>query len=256
MMDLESLLPDLTSLARRAGAAILAFYTPDLTAAHKLDGSPVTAADQAAEDIILPGLRALTPDIPIVSEEAFAAGQVPDVSAGRFWLVDPLDGTKEFIKRNGEFTVNIALVQGGLPVLGVVFLPATGELFTGHGPGTARRTGPGRTDGQPVGCRRVPAGGLTVAVSRSHADTAKLAGFMADKDFCGWMVAGSSLKFCRIAQGLADLYPRLGPTMEWDTAAGQAVLTAAGGRVETLDGQPLTYGKPGFVNPHFIASGH
>jgi 3'(2'), 5'-bisphosphate nucleotidase len=194
----------------------------------------------------------LAPGVTIVAEEAVADGDEPEV--GRwFWLVDPLDGTKEFINRNGEFTVNIALVRDGEPVLGVVLAPALGRLFAG-----ARDQGAFVVDGtarRAIQCRAVPAEGLTVVASRSHGDAAALEVFLAGRTVASTTNAGSSLKLCLIAAGEADLYPRLGRTMEWDIAAGHAVLAAAGGRVDTVAGPPLRYGKPGFDNPHFAASG-
>ncbi|QJE72511.1 3'(2'),5'-bisphosphate nucleotidase CysQ [Aerophototrophica crusticola] len=253
-LDLPALLPPVRRAAEEAAKAILLHYEAGCDTTRKADGSPVTAADHAAEAVILPVLRCLTPDIPVVSEEEAAAGLTPDVTGGTFWLVDPLDGTKEFIRRNGEFTVNIALVRDGTPVLGVVLLPVTGECFAAAGPGTALRGLPGQAD-EPIRVRPVPPEGLTVLTSRSHADNRELDGYLANLRVAERVVAGSSLKFCRIAEGRGDLYPRLGPTCEWDTAAGHAVLLGAGGAVDTMDGQPLPYGKPGFLNPHFVARG-
>jgi len=248
-----SVLPALRTIAAAAGRAIMPFYTDDVEARRKDDGSPVTAADAAAEAVILPALRDLMPGVPIISEEAHAAGDRPDIGAC-FWLVDPLDGTKEFLKRNGEFTVNIALIRDGAPVLGVVHLPATGEGYWGHvGHGAWREAAPG--DVRAIRVRPRPAAAPVALCSRSHADKPALDAFLAPWPDCVRLAAGSSLKFCRIAEGVADLYPRLGPTMEWDTAAGQAVLEAAGGRVEEMNGQPLRYGKAGFRNPHFLARG-
>lgn len=249
----DSLLPQVIAIAAEAGRAILRFYAPGVEQSKKGDGSPVTAADHAAEAVILPALAALTPHIPIVSEEAFAKGDKPDVAGGPFWLVDPLDGTKEFLRRNGEFTVNIALIADGVPVLGVVGCPVTDELFAGAVGGGARLIMEGGA--RPIRTRSVPAEGLTVLSSRSHADNARLDAYLADKPVARRLICGSSVKFCRIATGEGDLYPRFGPTMEWDTAAGHAVLLAAGGDVRTLDGRRLAYGKPGFENPDFIASG-
>lgn len=240
-----------TQAARAAAAAILEIYGRDIAVAQKADRSPVTIADERAEAIIVPMLQALTPGVPVVAEEAVAAGRVPDVRGGPFWLVDPLDGTKEFIRRNGEFTVNIALVCDGQPMLGVVLAPAIDLLFAGVvGRGAWLVDGPGRCD---IRCRAVPAAGLTVVSSRSHGDAAALDSLLRGWRVAAQVLAGSSLKLCRVAEGSADLYPRLGRTMEWDIAAGHAVLAAAGGEVVTLDGQPLRYGKPGFENPHFIA---
>jgi len=241
----------LVELAVRAGKEILGVYAADATAAQKSDGSPVTEADTRAERVILAGLADLAPETPVVAEEQAAAGTVPDVSGGSFWLVDPLDGTKEFLSRNGEFTVNIALVEDGVPVLGVVHLPALGSIYIGTPGGAVRRDGEGEHQ---LRVRPVPADGYDVLTSRSHSD-------QATEDFLGAITvrerisAGSSLKLCRVAEGAADLYPRMGRTMEWDIAAGHAVVLAAGGVVCRLDGEPLTYGKPGFDNPAFVAYG-
>lgn len=253
------LLPAIETLARRAGEVVMAIYATPFAVQGKADDSPVTLADQKAEEVILAGLRALAPGIPIVAEEAVAAGDMPDLSTGggRFWLVDPLDGTREFVARNGEFTVNIALIEHGVPVLGVVLAPALdegrGRLWSGVlGQGAWVQDAQGR---RAMGCRGVPAAGLSVLGSRSHGDAAALDAFLAGRPVAEVIAAGSSLKLCLIAEGCADLYPRFGRTMEWDIAAGHAVLAAAGGRVCTLDGPPLAYGKPGFENPHFVAQG-
>ncbi|SDG37413.1 3'(2'),5'-bisphosphate nucleotidase CysQ [Roseospirillum parvum] len=249
----------LIPLARRAGDAILDIYRGDFEVLEKADTSPVTAADHAAEAIILEGLKGLTPDIPIVAEEEMAAGRLPELGEGAFWLVDPLDGTKEFIKRRDSFTVNIGLVDatpaGHLPRLGVVLAPALDLLYVGHGPGTARLISGGAE--RPIACRQPPAEGLTVLASRSHGDPTELDRFLAPYKVAEIINAGSSLKFCRLAEGVGDLYPRLGPTSEWDTAAAHAVLMAAGGSVTTLDGKPFTYGKgPTFLNPPFVAKAY
>ncbi len=255
---MRTLLPALIMLARQAGAVVMAVYATDFTVRGKGDTSPVTAADEQAEAVILAGLARLAPGIPVVAEESVAAGRMPDVSGGRFWLVDPLDGTREFVNRNGEFTVNIALIEGGAPVLGVVLAPAVGgpvgRLFAGAvGHGAWVEDGQGR---RPIHCRAVPAEGLTVVASRSHGDAAALDTFLAGRRVAKRTNAGSSLKLCLLAEGEADLYPRHGRTMEWDIAAGHAVLAAAGGQVWTIDGSsPLAYGKPGFENPHFYAAG-
>ena len=245
---LEGLLP----IIRAAGDVVMAVYRTDFSVRGKDDASPVTEADERAEALILPALAALLPGTPIVAEEAVAAGKIPQVGE-RFWLVDPLDGTKEFISRNGEFTVNIALIEHGTPVLGAVLAPALGRLFAGSiGAGAFVEEGGQR---HAITCRGVPAEGLTVVASRSHGDAAALDAFLGGRKVAALKNAGSSLKLCLIACAEADLYPRLGRTMEWDIAAGHAVLAAAGGRVETLSGEPLRYGKPGFDNPHFVASG-
>jgi 3'(2'), 5'-bisphosphate nucleotidase len=240
------------ALAERAGALILEHYRGEIAVRAKADASPVTVADEAAEAVILEGLAALTPEIPVVAEETVAAGRVPEVGAGRFWLVDPLDGTKEFLSRNGEFTVNIALIEGGEPVLGVVFAPALGKVWWGaRGAGAWLRDAAGE---RPIAARPRPASGLVAVASRSHSDPETEA-FLDEMGVAERISAGSSLKFCLVAEGRADVYPRFGRTMEWDTAAGHAVLSAAGGRVTTRDGAPFTYRKPGFENPAFIACG-
>ncbi|KAA0683329.1 3'(2'),5'-bisphosphate nucleotidase CysQ [Roseomonas genomospecies 6] len=249
-----SLLPKVRTIAHEAGQVILRFYNDGIDAATKVDGSPVTQADLAAEHVITPALHHIAPGIPVVAEEAVAAGNRPDVSGGRFWLVDPLDGTKEFISRNGEFTVNIALIDGGRPVLGVVYAPATGDLYAACGPGTAVHWVEGRHD-YPIQVRKPPPEGLTVVASRSHDSGSELDSFLAGYTVKNRITCGSSLKFCTVASGKADLYPRFGPTSEWDTAAGHAILTAAGGRVEQPDGSPFLYGKADILNPHFVAYG-
>jgi 3'(2'), 5'-bisphosphate nucleotidase len=251
-LDLATLLAELTPLVRDAGRVIMDIYATDFDVTKKGDDSPVTAADQRAEAVILAGLRRISPDIPIVAEEEVAAGRVPQVGA-RFWLVDPLDGTKEFISRNGEFTVNIALVEDGRPILGLVYAPAIGRLFGGaEGHGAWVEDERGR---RAIATRAVPAAGLTVVASRSHGDEAALDAFLAGRTVASRTNAGSSLKLCLVAAGEADVYPRLGRTMEWDIAAGDAVLRAAGGIVNTVAGPVLRYGKPGFDNPHFAAWG-
>lgn len=252
-----ALLEQLTPLIRDAGKVIMDIYATDFDVTKKGDESPVTQADQKAETVILAGLAKIAPGIPVVAEEAVAAGNIPDVS-DRFFLVDPLDGTKEFISRNGEFTVNIALIEHGKPVLGLVYAPAVGgpagRLFSGAvGLGAWLEDGEGK---RAIRCRAVPADGLTVVASRSHGDETALDAFLNGRKVASRTNAGSSLKLCLVAAGEADLYPRLGRTMEWDIAAGDAVLRAAGGRVTVVaDGADLRYGKPGFDNPHFAASG-
>lgn len=245
---LEQLLP----VAHAAGEVVMAVYAEDFAVTGKGDGSPVTLADQRAEALILEALHRITPEVPVVAEEAMAGGGAGDI-AEYFWLVDPLDGTKEFISRNGEFTINIALIHAGVTLLGVVYAPALRRLFAGIvGTGAFLEE-----DGQrrAIACRRVPDEGLSVVSSRSHGDATALEKILAGRKVARNVGAGSSLKFCLVAAGEADLYPRLGRTMEWDTAAGHAVLLAAGGSVTDLAGKPLGYGKPGFDNPHFMAQG-
>jgi sulfate adenylyltransferase subunit 2/3'(2'), 5'-bisphosphate nucleotidase len=247
---------DFTSITLAAGAEILRIYATDFKVDAKGDASPVTEADRAAEAIILEKLKHLAPGIPVVAEEEAAAGRIPYVG-NRFFLVDPLDGTKEFISRNGEFTVNIALIENGEPIQGAVYAPALEKLYWGgRGEGAFvadvkdGKIGPA----QPIRVRTPPRHGVTAVGSRSHGSEETQTYLKAFR-VSGFKGAGSSLKFCLVAEGTADIYPRLGQTMEWDTAAGDAVLRAAGGRVETLDGAALTYGKPGFRNPHFVAFG-
>jgi len=253
-LDLKALLGVAIDAALDAGREILDVYAGDFEVARKRDLSPVTLADGRAEAVILPSLIAATPEISVISEEQAELKGLPATAPVRFWLVDPLDGTKEFIKRNGEFTVNIALVENGRPILGVVGIPAQGLVYAAAGAGTARRRDPNGTV-RPIETRACPVDGAVVMSSRSHATNMDLDQLLASRRVAERQIAGSALKFCRIAEGAADLYPRIGPTMEWDTAAGQAVLEAAGGRVTNLDGTPFTYGKAGFLNPGFIAEG-
>jgi len=251
----------LADIAWHAGEIVLAHYAGTAPARRKTDQSPVTDADEEAEAYILAQLRARWPEVPIIAEEAVAAGRVEKIGT-RFFLVDPLDGTKEFISRNGEFTVNIAEIVDGAPVRGVVYLPAKHRMFVGERENGAFEI-PVAPDSKPdfaaaraIHVRAAPVDGLAAVASRSHRDAATdeyLAKFKV-KDF---VAAGSSLKFCLVAAGEADLYPRIGRTMEWDVAAGHAVLAAAGGTVTQLDGAPFVYGKAaeGFANPFFVARG-
>ncbi len=249
--DAPGLLQQVELLARQAGAVILQIYGTPFEVRGKADASPVTAADEAAERLIVPGLQALGL-WPVVAEEAASRGDTPSVD-DVFWLVDPLDGTREFVARNGEFTVNIALIAAGRPVLGVVYLPLLDVLYAGlEGQGAWCESAGQR---RPIQCRAVPPEGVTVACSRSHGDGALMDSWLQHLRVAGRQEAGSSLKFGLLAEGRADVYPRFGRTMEWDTAAGHAVLVAAGGSVCDVAGQSLRYGKAGFENPHFIASG-
>ncbi len=253
----QALLDEIAAIVRTAGEAVMEVYGCAFAVESKVDGSPVTEADTRAEEIILRGLQRVTPGLPVVSEEAACGeGDGSDRNDGcsdTFWLVDPLDGTKEFVSRNGEFTINVALIQDGVPVLGVVLAPALKRLFAAADPtGAVVDDADGR---RAVSARPEPADGITVVSSRSHGDADALARFTAGRRIASLLTAGSSLKFCLLAAGQADLYPRFGRTMEWDTAAGDAVLRAAGGRVTDLDGRTLQYGKPGFENPHFVAWG-
>jgi 3'(2'), 5'-bisphosphate nucleotidase len=248
------LLPKVLTIAEQAGAVVLQHYTQGTTVAAKADASPVTAADEAAETVILAALRELTPGIPVVAEEAVSRGGAPAVGDGPFWLVDPLDGTREFISRNGEFTVNIGLVDHKRPVLGVVLAPARGLAWWGAAGHGATRREDGRVDAIRVRAKPAAPGAAVAVASRSHRD-AETDAWLAAEGITDTVSAGSSLKFCLVAEDKADVYPRFGPTMEWDTAAGDAVLRAAGGRVETTAGAPFLYVKPGFRNPGFIARG-
>ena len=240
------------TLALDAGRAILAVRQRGFDVERKEDRSPVTEADRAAEALIVAGLRQAVPAIPVIAEEEVAAGRIAQPTA-TYWLVDPLDGTREFAAGNDEFAVNIGLVREGRPVLGVVAIPVTGELFGGIvGGGAWKRVGSHQT---PVLARLPPAEGLTVLASRYHGSSARLDEFLRDKRVTKVINFGSSVKFCRLAEGIADLYPRFGRTMEWDTCAPQAVLEAAGGTVRTVGGEELRYGKPGWENPHFVCTG-
>ncbi|HWM60773.1 MAG TPA: 3'(2'),5'-bisphosphate nucleotidase CysQ [Rhizomicrobium sp.] len=244
-------LQTLVRIAQAAGIVVMRHYEAGCDARVKADRSPVTDADEEAEKLILAGLAAAFPQVPVVAEEEAAAGRIVAVGS-RFFLVDPVDGTKEFVKRGGEFTVNIGEVVDGQPVSGVVFAPAIGRLFVGAMGAGAFEISGGATR---VIAARVPdADGLVAVSSRSHPD-AKTDELLKTLTIKGHTNAGSSLKFCLVAAGEADIYPRAGQTMEWDTAAGHAVLRAAGGKVTNWDGTPFVYGKPGFLNGPFIARG-
>jgi 3'(2'), 5'-bisphosphate nucleotidase len=252
MMDDNELLTLAAGLATEAGAAIMAIRDRGFQVQHKADRSVVTEADHAAEAIIVAGLRAALPGCTIVAEEEVAAGKV--TAATRVvWLVDPLDGTREFTGGGDDFAVNIGLVRDGRPVLGIVGVPATGEIFGGIvGEGAWRQKDGVRSV---IAVRTPPLAGLTVVASRYHGNQTQLDAFLGGRAVAEVVNFGSSLKFCRVADGRADLYPRFGRTMEWDTCAPQAVLEAAGGSVLTLDGRPLGYAKPGWDNPHFVCWG-
>lgn len=250
----------LARIALDAGRVIMDIYEGDFDFSKKGDDSPVTEADQKAEDLILKGLAEAEPDLDVIAEESFADGKVPDHGT-RFALVDPLDGTKEFISKNGEFTVNIAIIEHGRPVMGVVYAPAKHRLFVAeaHNAAWQAEAAPGGTvpaHRTPLKIRPAPEAGLTAVASKSHRSP-ETDEWLAKFNVAETAGAGSSLKFCLIAAGEADLYPRMGRTMEWDTAAGHAVVEAAGGRVLTEEGAPLLYGKRerGYDNPHFIVYG-
>lgn len=223
---------------------------------YKSDRTPVTQADRAAEALIEKGLKDILPDVPMVGEEASAIGRIPDLKdATHFWLVDPLDGTREFISGSGDYTVNIALIHSGVPILGVVYAPALGELYAGYGETAIRWKEESETEKQ-INVRKPPKEGLTVVASRGHGDSTKLEDFLSQYKVEKLVKRGSSLKICVIAAGKADLYPRFGKTYEWDTAAGDAVLRAAGGKITDIEGNLLVYGRAHerFLNPEFIAS--
>jgi 3'(2'), 5'-bisphosphate nucleotidase len=254
----QSLMAGLIAAAVEAGAAIMTVFESDFDVEVKADQSPVTAADQAAEAVILAALARLTPGVPVVAEEEVAAGRIPDV-AERFFLVDPLDGTKEFIRRGTDFTVNIGLIENGVPSLGVVFAPARDTLYVGDvmlGDAWRETRRPGDATGSARIALKVkpPGERLTAVASKSH-DTPQTEAYLKARGVAERVSIGSSLKFCLVAAGEADLYPRPAPTCEWDTAAGHAVLLAAGGVVYDLSGAPLPYGKPKFFNPGFLALG-
>ncbi|MGB0682406.1 MAG: 3'(2'),5'-bisphosphate nucleotidase CysQ [Magnetovibrionaceae bacterium] len=248
----RSFLEKLLDISCQAGDAIMEIYATDFDVETKGDDSPVTAADKAADDLIREALvDQITDAWTLVTEETFE-GEGPEVGSKPFWLIDPLDGTKEFVKRNGEFTVNIALIVEGRPVAGCVHAPAVGKTYVA-GPEGAFRVG--KHGGlEPIRVRPVPDAGLSVLVSRSH-PAPEVGAYLKTLTVAEEVTAGSSLKFCLVAEGIADLYPRFGPTMEWDTAAGHAVLMAAGGRVTDRDDIEISYGKPAFKNPGFIAKG-
>jgi 3'(2'), 5'-bisphosphate nucleotidase len=252
-MDYCAWLESVEGIAVDAGREILQIYQRDFAVEQKGDGSPLTEADRAAHRLILARLRELSPDIPILSEESVAVEYETRAGWEVFWLVDPLDGTREFVKRNGEFTVNIALIDGHEPVLGVVHVPVSGVSYLacrGHG---AFKREPGEAL-HPIHVRPLPDDRLTVVASRSHAgDSLKAA--LERLGSHDTVSMGSSLKLCLVAEGRADLYPRLGPTSEWDTAAAQCVVEVAGGRVIDLDNRPLRYNKESILNPYFIVAG-
>ncbi len=258
----DAILTVLQEAALEAGRVIMKHYANGCAVQSKKDSSPVTEADRDAEAIILAALASVVPDIPVVAEEEVAAGRLPSKLGRQFLLVDPLDGTREFLLRNGDFTVNIGLIEDGAPVLGIVYAPVRNRLFIGTSNGAEEIT---TTKDHAIGTRRGIAvrvhGSEQVAVcSRSHKnpETEK---FLNDNRISSCVSIGSSLKFCLIASGEADIYPRFGPTMEWDTAAGDAVLRAAGGLTTTFEGTPLSYGQranegvAGFANPNFVAFG-
>ncbi len=250
-VNLQLLMPELIALARRAGDAILEVYKQDFSVTHKADDSPLTQADLASHVMIRDALAALTPEVPLLSEESAGIDFHTRSGWSEYWLVDPLDGTKEFVNRNGEFTVNIALIQNHEAVGGVVYVPVSGVCYTGISETGAMRYSPGQAPVQ-ISVRRPCADPIVVVGSRSHANP-KLEQHLAALGDYQLVSMGSSLKFCLLAEGKADFYPRLGPTSEWDTAAAHAVVTAAGGSIIKLDGQALEYNrKDSLLNPEFL----
>ena len=252
-----ALLGDIVMIAAAAGDVVWEHFAAGCAVETKADESPVTAADRAAELVILAGLARVAGHIPVVAEEEAAAGRIPDVGSA-FFLVDPLDGTREFVRRGTDFTVNIGLVERGRPTMGVVYAPARGRLYwgdTAHGGAwTATRLPHGEIEAaQAIGVRSC-AGAPCAVASKSH-NTPATEAWLAGAGVTERISIGSSLKFVLVASGEADVYPRPAPTMEWDTAAGDAVLRAAGGRVFDLDGADLLYGKERFFNPGFVATG-
>ena len=250
MIDHARLLDDIAEAAREAGEAILEIVRRGFDVEAKNDSSPVTEADRAAELIILAALARAAPGVPVIAEEEVAAGRIP-AHDDTYFLVDPLDGTKEFVRGGDDYTVNIGLIEGGSPTLGVVFAPATGRLHGGCiGAGAWRDEGRGRRAIR----TRERGGRLTAVASKSHLNQATVDYLQEAMGTCDFVAIGSSLKFCIVAEGGADIYPRASPTSEWDTAAGHAVLLAAGGLVHGPDGSSLRYGKRAFINRAFVAT--
>jgi len=252
-IPLENLLPGIIALAREAGRAILEVYCEvDPTVEYKRDNSPLTQADMASHHVIVDGLTKFAPQWPVLSEESSEIPFEQRQAWPRFWLVDPLDGTKEFLKRNGEFTVNIALIEASEPILGVVYAPAIGKLYYGaRGAGAFKEE-----DGilAPIRTAVPNPAKVRVVMSRSHGSGEENLDRFTGGAPCEFVSMGSSLKFCLVAEGSADIYPRTGPTMEWDTAAAHCVVEQAGGTVTHLDGSAMVYNKPVLLNPGFIAS--
>jgi 3'(2'), 5'-bisphosphate nucleotidase len=244
----------LIDLSREAGSAILDIYNTDFEVKEKSDQSPLTTADLASHKIIVRALNRLTPDIPVLSEESAEISFDQRRSWNRYWLIDPLDGTREFVKRNGEFTVNIALIEDGQPALGVVYVPVTGVVYYGNREVGAFRQLPGE-ERERISVHSKQRRPVKVAGSRSHAGES-LKNYLANLGEHEIISMGSSLKLCLVAEGSADIYPRLGPTSEWDTAAAQAIVEAAGGQVTDTQMQPLRYNsKESLLNPHFFVFG-
>lgn len=258
LQHLPALCNQIRRVAIEAGELTLDYFDESgyQGADAKADGSPVTLADQEAEKVIEKALKDITPDVIIVGEEAVADGYRPDISKEEyFWMVDPLDGTKEFISGSGDYTVNIGLIHNGEPVLGVVYAPVHGELYAASGEGTAIRWMEESDKEKPISVREAPESGLTIVSSKSHGSGETLDNFLSHYKISKQVKRGSSLKICVVAAGKADMYPRFGPTCEWDTAAAHAVLKSAGGYLTDIHGNELSYGgaDPKFLNPEFIA---
>lgn len=253
-MELKSLIDPIVALAEDAGRAILEVYSTDFDVQSKDDASPLTQADLASHRCIVAGLDALTPDTPVISEESGLAGFEERSRWQRYWLIDPLDGTREFVNRNGEFTVNIALIEDGVPTLGVVHVPVQDKTYIGCERYGAERREQGKEPAR-IRVTQESAAPVRVVGSRSHRGKS-LDAFLERLGAHDMVPMGSSLKFCVVAEGGADIYPRLGPTSEWDTAAAQAVVEQAGGSVVTLDGKAMRYNtKAEMLNPHFMVIG-
>lgn len=254
VMNLPELLEPVTALSREAGRAILSVYETDFDVTHKDDDSPLTRADLASHRTLVAGLRNLGPELPIISEESGLPPFDERAAWERYWLIDPLDGTREFVNRNGEFTVNVALIHDHRPVFGVVHVPVTGRTYRGcEGHGAERLDADGGIE--PIRVASASRSPVRVVGSRSHRGDS-LNRFLEQVGDVELHPVGSSLKFCYVAEGSADIYPRLGPTSEWDTAAAQAVVEQAGGKVVRLDGSPLGYNtKDDILNPHFLVIG-
>ncbi len=251
-----ALLKSLVQLAHEAGEAVMKIYATDFEVHQKGDHTPVTEADILAEEIILAGLDALVPGVPAVAEESFSENEFIASRKSQFWVIDPVDGTREFLDRNGEFTMNICLVEDTVPVCGVIHAPALDKTYYGSvGNGAFMQENGGAP--RLIAARSVPAdAAVTIAISRRHRNTDYLKELLGNRPLKDIVHMGSSLKFCLVASGEVDAYPRSGTTMEWDTGAGQAILEAAGGRVLRENGAPLRYAKEGFKNPPFVAWGN
>ena len=249
--ELAALVPKVLRIAREAGEKILEIYETDFAVENKHDNSPLTAADMAAHEQICKGLTALTPQIPILSEESASISFEERTSWHQYWLVDPLDGTREFIKRNGEFSVNIALIEEDRSIMGIIYIPVSGEAYTACLDGGAEKHD---SNGNSIGIHvnKTSERTITVAGSRSHGNE-KLKSFIASLKDPEVLSIGSSLKFCLVAEGRADIYPRFGPTSEWDTAAAQCIVEEAGGIVVDTDFETLRYNtKQSLLNPAFL----